>query len=146
MPAFIADYFSLAVLGTIGAIQVAATFSKLDGLLFIRHYTIARLIGLAIVVSAFVWFFSTGDRNLNDHEGGMDSNGQALYFFLGAAVGTLATLAVSSIINFRMKHDDLDPRAGLDALKHTNHLQAVTESIAHWSKNWRSWMKRYFSG
>ena len=142
---FVTDYFLLVFAAAIGTIQIAASLGKLNGLLFFKNPWIARGLGIVLIVSSFVWFFSTGDRNINDYEGGADANTQALFFFLGVLAAGGFTFVVSSIINIRMSGAEPSPSAGLDNLRDTNFLRALIFSLDYWRKRWRQ-MKSYFSG
>ena len=81
---FATDYFLLVFVACVGVVQVAASSGRMTGLLIFKSPLVARTLGSAVAVSAFVWFFSTGTRNINDYEGGLDGPTQALFFFLGS--------------------------------------------------------------
>ena len=146
MITFATDYFLLVFIASIGVLQIAASAGSLNGLLIFKSPLIARTLGAIFVVTGFVLFFSTGERNINDYEGGLDANTQALFFFLGTMAGGGVTFLVSSVVNLRMKRGDPSPESGFDALRDTNYLRALAGSLAYWWKNWRTQTKRYFSG
>ena len=143
---FATDYFLLVFVASVGVVQVAASSGRLNGLLIFKSPLVARAVGSAVAVSAFVWFFSTGARNINDYEGGLDGPTQALFFFFGASAGVVVTFAASSLVNLRMRGADHPPEAGLDALRDTNYARALGKSLGYWRRNWRTQTKRYFSG
>jgi hypothetical protein len=143
---FATDYYLCVLVATIGVLQIALSIGRLRGLLVFKSPLVARTVGLALVVSSFVWFFSTGDRNLNDVQGGLDANTQALFFFFGAFTGVIVTFAVASVVNIRMAGPDAEPGAGLDAVKEASYAVALVRSLSYWRKNWRTQMKDYFSG
>ncbi|MCH8205668.1 MAG: hypothetical protein IH956_01530 [Chloroflexi bacterium] len=140
------DYFLLVFIASLGVIQIAASSGGLNGLLIFKSPIVARALGLALAVAAFILFFSTDERNLNDYEGGLDANTQALFFFLGVLAGGWVTFIGSSLVNIRMKGKDPSPDGGFDALRETNYLRALALSLGYWSRNWRQQMKSYFSG
>ena len=140
------DYFLLVFVASLGVIQIAASFGGLTGLLIFKSPLVARALGLALTVAPFILFFSTAERNLNDYEGGIDANTQALFFFLGVLAGGWVTFIGSSLVNMRMKGKDPSPDGGFDALKETNYVRALARSLGYWSRNWRQQMKSYFSG
>ena len=142
---FIIDYFLLVIVATIGVLQIAASAGRLNGLLFFKSPIIARALGAALIVAAFIWFFSTAERNINDFQGGVDANDQGLFFFLGVVAGGGITFVGSSIVNRRMNGSPPSPDGGLDALRDMNYFRALGYSISYWRKQWRQ-MKRYFSG
>ena len=141
-----ADYFLLVFVAGLGVIQIAASLNGLNGLLIFKSPLVARALGLALAVAAFILFFSTEERNLNDYEGGIDANIQALLFFLGVVASGWVTFIGSSLMNMRMKGKDPLPGGGFDALRETNYVRALALSLGYWSKNWRQQMKSYFSG
>ena len=143
---FATDYFILVFIGTVGVIQVGASLGRLSGLLFLKSLLAARILGLTLVLAAFILFFSTGTRNINDYEGGLDGPTQALFFFLGSSAGVAITFLVSSLVNARMKTSEISPEGGLDALKETNYARALGRSLGYWWRQWPTQMKRYFSG
>ena len=143
---FAIDYFLLVFVSGICTIQIACTFSGLTGLLFIRSVVATRLLGASIIVSAFIWFFSVAERNINDYEGGLDSNEQGLLFFLAILASGAFTLLSSSIVNLRMGKQETQPGTGLGALAESNYFRAVRANIRHWRKNWRTQTRQYFSG
>ena len=143
---FASDYFILVFVASIGVLQIAASLGRLNGLLLFKSPPVARVFGVALVAGAFIWFFSTGERNINDFEGGLDAPTQALFFFLGSLAGTGVTFVVSSLVNLRMNGEEPSPGAGLDALRETNYLRALGHSLGYWWREWRTQMKSYFSG
>ena len=142
---FATDYYIGVFISAMGALQLAASLGGLKSLLIFKPPIISRTLAIALVVAGFVLFFSTGSRNINDYEGGLDAPTQGLFFFLGASSAVLVTLAVSSLVNYRMRGDEPDPSAGVETLRDTSYALALARSIAYWCKNWRTQTKRYFS-
>ena len=143
---FAIDYFILVFVACIGVLQIAASLGRLNGLLLLKSPVVARTFGMALAVSAFIWFFSTGTRNINDFEGGLDAPTQALFFFLGGLAGIIATFVVSSVVNLRMNGGKASPEMGLDALRDTNYIRALAQSIGYWWREWPTRTKSYFFG
>ena len=143
---FATDYFLLVFIASIGVLQIAASLGRLKGLLIFKTPLVARGLGLVLVIGAFVMFFGTGARNLNDYQGGLDAPDQGLFFFLGGFAGIGVTFALSSLVNLRMNWERPSPEAGLDALRETNYVTALRLSLAYWLREWRTQMKSYFSG
>ena len=146
MFSFATDYYICVLVATIGVLQIAFSIGEIRGLLIFKSPLLARTVGAVLAVSAFVWFFGSGARNLNDFQGGLDANTQALFFFFGAFTAVIVTFAVASVVNFRMIGPDAAPGAGLDAVKETSYATALLRSLSYWRKNWRTQMKDYFSG
>ena len=143
---FATDYFLLVFVASLGVLQMAASLAHLKGLLIFKPPLVSRALGLLLFVGAFVMFFSTGTRNINDYEGGLDAPTQGLFFFLGAFAGLGVTLMLSSLVNLRMNGGRPSPEAGLDALRETNYISALRLSLGYWSRAWRTRTKSYFSG
>ena len=143
---FATDYYILVCVATVGVLQVAASFGKLNGLLFVKSPVLARVLGAALVVGAFTWFFTVGDRNINDYEGGLDAPTQALFFFFGSSTGMAFTLLASALVNLRMNGHGQTPEEGLNALRGANYLAALAQSISYWRREWRTRTKSYFFG
>ena len=143
---FAADYYLFVFAASLGVVQIAVSLGRLNGLLVLKSPVAACVLGVVLVLAAFVWFFTSAPRNLNDYEGGLDGNIQALFFFLGALTAVLVTFAVSSLVNARMRGGDPEPGEGLDALKRTNYVRALGHSLHYWWREWRTQTKSYFSG
>tara|TARA_B100000749_G_scaffold268477_1_gene246308 strand:+ start:435 stop:779 length:345 start_codon:yes stop_codon:yes gene_type:complete len=108
---------------------------KFHGILLIKSIIATRILGITISASSFIWFFFVTNRNINDYEGGLDANQQALLFFLGTLSAFALTFIISSIVNARMNNKEIDTEQGLGNLKHTNYLLAVKKNIRSWQKN-----------
>lgn len=146
MSEFIFEYYVFVLLAALGAIQLGAVAGKLTGLLLLKHPVAAVALGIVFIAAAPVWFFSTGERNINDYEGGITANGQALYAFLGSITALASTLAVTSMINFRLGRGALPPFEGLHSLRDANYLIALSGNLRYWSKAWRKLTSNYFFG
>ena len=146
MLTFAADYLFMVTVACVGTVQVAAAFAGLRGLLFIQRASLAKVLGALLIAAGPVLFFGTGERNLNDYEGGLDANEQAIVFFLGVVAGVGVTILVSTVLNRRMKGRDGAPMGGLDSLRDSNFGAALVRSLSYWKRNWRTQTRRYFSG
>lgn len=101
--------------------------------------------GLALVTGSFVWFFTSGPRNISDTAGGLNGNQQSGYFALGAGLAVAATMALSSLLNLRLGQRT-NGELGLDALRHTTYFQALTGDVRRWWRRWQQWIQKYSSG
>ncbi|MBM3944577.1 MAG: hypothetical protein FJ317_03690 [SAR202 cluster bacterium] len=146
MPPFTVDYLILVFFSALAAIQIAATYGKLTGILFIKHALATRVLGFALIVGMFAWFFISEPRNINDYEGGLDANLQAILFACGGLAAVAATFALSSLVNRTMRRGDPSPDEGFDALTKTTFYAALRHNLGHWRIHWRTRMKQYFSG
>ena len=127
---------------TIGAIQIAAYIGNLRALLILRQRIASLVFGASILIGSAFWFFLSEERNINDTAGGLDANSQAVGFFLGALIGTILTLIISSVINFDLKfitNKDVD---GLDALREQNYFLAIKDEYSRFRRNWRTYLAK----
>ena len=174
MISFAADYFIMVFVASLGVIQAAASIGGLRGLLVFKHPRISRTLGIALAIGAIVWFFAVAERNINDYEGGLDSNEQGILFFLAVAAAGILTCALTSPLNKRLRRNrdarqlgdaqDADyarhaddarndathaPLPGLGALRYGSWWQAMTQNYRYWYRDarcWRTQIKRYFFG
>ena len=136
---FATDYCITVFISTLGVLQLAFSVGGIKGLLVFKSAIVARTLGLTLAIVGFVLFFSTGTRNINDYEGGLDAPTQALFFFYGSLAAVLATLALTSIINHRMRGPVAEPEAGIDSLRDTNYALSLARSVRYW---WKFCQKR----
>lgn len=146
MSQFAQEYWLFAFISGLGAIQIGASFGGLKGLLLFKSPLPARAFGAALIVGSAVWFFASGDRNVSDQQGGLDANGQGLYFFYGAFAAVVVTFVVSSVVNIGLSEPSEGTVGGFDALKHTTYIRALWRGSRHWSREWRTQTKKYFFG
>ena len=102
MFSFAVDYFIMVFVASLGVMQTAASIGGLRGLLVFKNPLVARPLGIAIAIAAIIWFFMVAERNINDYEGGLDSNQQGLLFFLAVAASGVLTCVLTSLLNWRM--------------------------------------------
>ncbi len=136
---FATDYCITVFISALGVLQLAFSVGGLKGLLVFKSAIVARTLGLTLAIVGFVLFFSTGTRNINDYEGGLDAPTQALLFFYGSLAAVLATLALTSIINQRMRGPEAEPESGIDSLRDTNYALSLARSVRYW---WKFCQKR----
>ena len=136
---FATDYCIAVFISTLGVLQLAFSVGGIRGLLVFKSPIVARTLGSALAVAGFVLFFATGTRNINDYEGGLDAPTQALFFFYGALAAVIVTLALTSVVNRRMRGPESDPESGIDGLRDTNYALSLERSVRHW---WKSCRKR----
>ncbi len=146
MSPFLADYLVFVFWATTGAIQVGASLGRFDGLLLVRHALAARTLGIALTAGAIAWFFLSEERNINDIHGGLDANLQGLGFFGGAALSVIATLAVTSLLNLRMRRGEPAASEGLEALRKTSYFEAARRCLPTWWDGSPARLTAFFSG
>ena len=136
---FATDYCITVFISALGVLQLAFSVGGLKGLLVFKSAIVARTLGLTLAIVGFVLFFSTGTRNINDYEGGIDAPTQALFFFYGSLAAVIATLALTSIVNRRMRGPEAEPESGIDSLRDTNYALSLARSVRYW---WKFCQKR----
>ena len=135
MSDFAIDYYLFIFVATLGAMQLASLMGRVKGLLIFKSPIVGWAFGLGLIMGAFIWFFVTDNRNLNDYEGGLDANQQAFFFSMGVLTGVLVTVVFSSIVNFKMNGCST-ARNGLEALRHAHYAGALSHSLRCWVKEW----------
>lgn len=132
-----ADYFIFVFISAIGAIQVGASCGKLRGIYLFRNIIITRIVGFLSVIVGIVWFYATKHRNINDTEGGIDANDQALWFFLGVTAALIFTFLITSIFQKKLtekSQKNFEP--SIQNLKYSTYFFAIKNSIGFRTKNW----------
>ena len=126
---FILDYCLLVFLGACGVFQVAAAHAGFQGLVFFRQRMVTFLLGALSLCGAFAWFFLSESRNVPDTAHGMNGNEQFGYFFAGAGASLAFTLLVSSLRNWALVAEGAPPHPGLEALRQSNYIRALSRSL-----------------
>lgn len=126
---FILDYFLLVFLGSCGVFQMAAAHGGFQGLAFFKQRSGSFLLGALMLVGAFAWFFLSESRNVPDTAHGMNGNEQFAYFFAGTGAGLAFTLLASSLRNWALGAGQPPPPPGLEAMRQSNYLRALSRSL-----------------
>ena len=140
------DYLVLVFLGSCGVLQIAAAHARIHGILLLRRPVHATVLGVVLVVAGLVWFFGPGPRHLPDTAGGLDGNDQGAYFALAAGTAIAFTLVVSSALNWRRLARSRSGGSGLDALRETTYLEAMSAGVKVLWRQRRRWTRRWSSG
>ena len=77
------DYFICCVISVSGVLIMASSYRR-SSQSFANY-----IVGSGLVVLAALLFFLTDDRALNDYEGGLDANEQAVLFSTGSLTALL---------------------------------------------------------
>ena len=139
---FILDYFILVFWASCGVFQLAAAYNGIRGLLLLQDRRLSVLLGLALIVGAFAWFFLSTPRNVPDSGPGMNGNEQFGYFFACSGAGLAFTLLVSSLCNRALGRGRVSLPAGMDALRESNYLRALYRRLRPLVLPWRQPWKR----
>ena len=123
MSMFAIEYFFFALVSNLGLLTLIAGRSQLEFMKVIKNPQKAVVIGFFIMVIAFVWYFGFERRNINDFEGGLDANMQALFFVIATVTAIALILIANSILRKGKSGTNLG--IGLDVLKESTYLQAI---------------------
>jgi len=123
-----ADYFLLNFLAALGAIQIAAAWSGLAGLLFVPRPIAGFALGGGLLVGSFTWFVLTGDPGIPGDLGGVEGSEQFGLFLAAAAAATIGTLIGASLTQFRRRTAQVHG-AGLEALRQGTALAALRSRL-----------------
>jgi hypothetical protein len=126
------DYFILVFISSLGVYQIAAIHAKLDGLCFFRNPVVQYIFGILAIIGAFVWFFTSTDRNIHTSVQGS----QQLGLFLASIVASYAfTVILSSIMKAKVDSQSAIPREdkqydmGVETLKKMTVLGGIRSSL-----------------
>jgi len=124
------DYVLYNFIACLGIIQAAVGYGGIRGLCFFKRPIFAYIFALVVVSASSAWFFTADNRNLK----GLEGTEQFTYMIAAAGTALIATVALSSLINRRIKsqnsptsEDSLGP--GFETLKHMTYFQAVKHSL-----------------
>ncbi len=145
MFSFAVDYYLMVVIAACGVLQIGASLGRLDAFLLFKNPLTARTLGVLLAAAGPALFFATGERNINDYEGGLDGNFQGLFFILGTITALAITATVTSLINRRMSAPT-QIEEGIDSLNRTTYARALAGNIGFLRKHWRTWTRPYFFG
>ena len=122
---FAIEYFFFALVSNLGLLTVIAGNSQLEFLKVIKHPKKSRYIGVLAIISAFAWYFGFENRNINDFEGGLDANTQALVFVIATFTSIILVLISNSIL--RTGKSEIDITMGLDVLKESTYVDSFLQ-------------------
>jgi len=127
-----ADYFVMVFIASIGVYQIVSIHAKFDGLCFFKQPILQFIFGALVLVGAFVWFFTSEERNVQHTVEGA----QQLGLFLGAIVAGFATTGIiASLIKAKVKPQVDDPPArkqhemGVETLKTKTLFDGIASSL-----------------
>lgn len=123
------DYFLLVFGSSLGVIQIAAAWSGLNGLLFIRYKGLSALIGVVLFAVSMAWFVLVGDPEKPGDIYGIQGASQFGLFLAGAAAATLATALLASLL--QAGQPQVPARGdGMDALRSATLVSALKARFA----------------
>lgn len=152
---FIGEYFLFIFLASLGILQIAASYTNLEGLSFFSRTARGYIFGALSIVGGFSWFYTVGNRHpdisyeittsdlfrygwsISVPDGTELVMGEGEYvivFLLAVGCALLITIMLSSIVKFRILSrtpEDMSEKAeeGLEALKYMTFFQAITRNL-----------------
>ncbi len=131
-----ADYFLLVLVASCGIIQIVAARSGLRGLLFFPRERSSYVLGVLLLVGAFVWFVLIGDTGIAGDIGGVEGAEQFGLFLAGTAASVAVTGVIASVTQAKRP---AGPPAGqgLDELRSATLAQLVLARIGRRSRDGR---------
>ena len=91
-------------LSSLGVLQIIASWSGLKGLSFFRYPITGYLVGTAMILGAFIWFFGPNRHYAPNPTAQMGE--QFVFSAGGVLIAILITLLVSSVLKFRVLEYD----------------------------------------
>jgi hypothetical protein len=144
LTAFGLDYFLLVFLSAIGILQIVGAYRCRRGLLFFKRTT-SYILGIGVLLVSFIWFFGSQPRNIPDTSAGLDGNQQAILFCLGSIAALIATLTVSSFLNWSVLKEE-EQITGLDALNRNTYARVMLKGMKSRWRHYIKLMKEFLSG
>lgn len=93
------DYFMCCSLVSCGVLQIAATSSRTYLFCFFSRPIINVSFAVGFITTGLFMFFATEDRNINDYQGGLDGNEQAILFCVALSTSFLVISLITSATN-----------------------------------------------
>jgi hypothetical protein len=132
------DYFILVFISSLGVYQIAAIPAKLDGLCFFRNRVVQYIFGILAIIGAFLWFFTSKDRNVHT----VVEGSQQLGLFLASIIASyICTAILASIMQVKVSSKGGSPREGkqydmgIETLKKTTLLGGIMSSLKKENKD-----------
>ena len=155
MIAFVIEFFLFIYLALLGVLQIAASYTNLNGLSFFKSPKWGYIFGILMVAGGFSWFYIVGHPHpdvgyaivIRDifvygwsnpkppDIGLIMGEGEAVIcFLLAVGCALLTTIAISSIVKIRISPgtpEDMNEEApeGLEVLKDMTFFQAITRNL-----------------
>ena len=114
------QYSLFVFLAATGTIQLAAAYAGLQGLQLVGSRRWATLIGVAMLIGAFAWFFGLVDRNVR----GLEGAEQTLLFVPAAVAAVFITGIAASLV-----HRFGDPKEASSGSVSREHRPNVTRGL-----------------
>jgi hypothetical protein len=123
------DYFLLIVIGFFGILQIVASRNGLYGLRLFADKRKGYVLGTILFTGAFVWFFGSGNRNIEGHITGVQGVQQFELVLAGTVVSILVTAIIVSIQHLKTKPRNKSQEFGLEQIREITYLQAFARYL-----------------
>lgn len=117
------EYYGLVLLLSMAAIQAAASYSGLRGIVFFRNNTLSYIVSALVSLPCFIALLTWNWRNPT----GIIEGAQQFYIFMLSMVSAIGfTIVLSSLINHRRFRDNQQPLSGgFESLRERTFFQAL---------------------
>lgn len=127
------EYLIFVFTAAVGALQLVAVRSKLNGLLFLKKPVLAHALSFLIIGFSFYWFFQRDNRmDTVMRRTGLEGSGMFFNFCLATFVALVFTFVASSLISMihhKTTTSDNAAANGLEALKEQSYFEAIKHSF-----------------
>jgi hypothetical protein len=127
------EYFLFVFIASVGVLQLAASYSQLQGLLFFQNKILSYLFALLAIGGSFEWFFGYNNRiDTVMRRVGLEGAQQFLYFNMAAFLALVLTLIISSVLHayrHRAQREQKEYPEGLGALRETSYFESLKHSL-----------------
>ena len=123
------DYFLLIVVGFFGILQIVATKNGLYGLRIFADKRKGYVLGTAVFLGAFIWFFGSGNRNIEGHITGVQGLQQFELVLAGTVASILSTAIIVSVLHLKTKSQNKSQEFGLEQIREITYLQAFARYL-----------------
>ena len=127
MSRFAIEYFFFALISNLGLFSLVADKSNLELMKVIKHPKISVTLGISTITIAFIWFFGFENRNINDFEGGLDANMQAIFFTMAALASIIILLLLNCV--FRKGKSGTKIKRDMDVLRKPTYLESFLQQL-----------------
>ena len=128
---FALDYFICVFICCNAVLQLAAHRADLSMLQIIRNTKLTYLISTGLIFFSAYLFFTTDNRIINDFEGGLDANQQAVIFFLSALCSFFFTGLVASAFNSSKHKQSTQNLGGLASYRNYRLIDSLNKKWMH---------------
>ena len=143
MSQFTLEYLIFVFLSSVGTLQLVFSLNGIKGMMFVRNLPkLTTAISVLLIGTVFFWFFTSSPRNIPDTSFGLDANDQATWFSVCALGALLFTALVTSVVNHGWGISPQCSSRGLDVLKETTFLKAISNRLSKLLKGTVIWTRQ----